>query len=196
MGAIPRVRRAFRPLTSALIIAAGAVLATAAIPGSAAASPTCRAVTWGSSPAALATMSTQPIHAVRTGIHPFYDRIVVDLAGAGTGRLGFDVRYVTAVHREGSGAVVALRGNADIQIVVRAPAYNIETGKATFQPNRPNDFANLARFPALRQLAFAGSFEGQTTIGLGVRSRLPIRVFVLPGPGTGHRLVIDVYHRW
>ena len=40
----------------------------------------------------------------------------------------------------------------------------------------------------------AGSFEGQTTIGLGVRARLPFRVFVLAGPGSGSRLVVDVAH--
>jgi hypothetical protein len=29
-----------------------------------------------------------------------------------------------------------------------------------------------------------------------VRARLPFRVFVLRGPGSGSRLVIDVAHRW
>jgi hypothetical protein len=38
--------------------------------------------------------------------------------------------------------------------------------------------------------------EGQTEIGLGVRARLPFRVFPLAGPGDGSRLVIDVAHRW
>jgi len=44
--------------------------------------------------------------------------------------------------------------------------------------------------------AYAGSFEATTTVGLGVRARLPFRVFVLAGPATGSRLVIDVAHRW
>lgn len=48
----------------------------------------------------------------------------------------------------------------------------------------------------LRQVAVAGSFEGRTTFGVGVRARLPMWVFVLDGPGTGSRLVIDVAHRW
>ena len=43
---------------------------------------------------------------------------------------------------------------------------------------------------------FAGSFEGYTSIGLGVRARLPFRVFMLDGPGTSSRLVVDVAHRW
>jgi hypothetical protein len=45
-------------------------------------------------------------------------------------------------------------------------------------------------------VGWAGSFEGQTTLGLGVRARLPFRAFVLPGPGSGSRLVVDVAHRW
>jgi hypothetical protein len=42
----------------------------------------------------------------------------------------------------------------------------------------------------------AGSFEGLTTIGLGVRAKLPFRVFTLNGPDGHSRLVIDVAHRW
>ena len=45
-------------------------------------------------------------------------------------------------------------------------------------------------------MAFAGTFEAVTQIGLGVRARLPFRVFTLDGPGNGSRLVIDVAHRW
>ena len=54
----------------------------------------------------------------------------------------------------------------------------------------------MAGYSTFRQVAWAGSFEGQTTVGLGVRARLPFRVFALTGPGTGSRLVIDVAHRW
>lgn len=42
-----------------------------------------------------------------------------------------------------------------------------------------------------RQVAWTGSLEGYTTIGLGVRARLPFRVFRLD-----NHLVIDVAHRW
>jgi hypothetical protein len=45
-------------------------------------------------------------------------------------------------------------------------------------------------------VAWAGSFEGYTRIGLGVRGRLPFRVFTLDGPGAGSRIVIDVAHFW
>ena len=161
-----------------------------------AAAPACPTVYWGSLPERASGMTTQPIVAVRTGEHRCYDRVVIDLAGAGRGRLGYDVRYVAAVHREGTGTPLTLRGAADLQITVRAPAYNVRTGATTFDPAHPNRLANLTGYSALRQLAYAGSFEGYTTFGLGVRARLPMRAFVLDGPGSGHRLVIDVYHHW
>jgi hypothetical protein len=40
-------------------------------------------------------------------------------------------------------------------------------------------------------VVYAGDLEG-ATVGLGVRERLPFRVFTLTGPD---RLVVDVAHR-
>jgi hypothetical protein len=52
---------------------------------------------------------------------------------------------------------------------------------------------NVAGFSTFRSITNAGSFEGQTTYGLGVRARLPFRVFTIAG---GHgRIVVDVAHR-
>ena len=52
----------------------------------------------------------------------------------------------------------------------------------------------MAGYSTLRAVEYGGSFEGYTTIGLGVRARLPMRVFTLPGPGNG--FVVDVAHHW
>jgi hypothetical protein len=49
-------------------------------------------------------------------------------------------------------------------------------------------------FRTFRQVVSAGSFEGITTIGRGLRAKRPFRVLVLSGPGRGWRLVIDVAH--
>ena len=54
----------------------------------------------------------------------------------------------------------------------------------------------MTGWTTFRQVAYAGSFEGQTSFGLGVRARLPFRVFTLAGPGAGSRIVVDVAHRW
>ena len=54
----------------------------------------------------------------------------------------------------------------------------------------------MASYSTFREVAYGGSFEGYTTIGLGVRARPPMRVFPLPGPANGDRFVVDVAHHW
>ncbi|GAA1122504.1 hypothetical protein GCM10009630_20420 [Kribbella jejuensis] len=154
---------------------------------------------WGSLPEVnnhvRSPLSKPPttVTGVRTGRHACFDRLVVDLTGGAT---GYDVRYVSSVRQDASGRLVPLRGGARLRIVVRAPAYDISTGRATYTPRNANELANVSGYSAFRQVAFAGSFEGQTTLGLGVRARLPFRVFTVPGPGSHARLVVDVAHHW
>jgi hypothetical protein len=50
----------------------------------------------------------------------------------------------------------------------------------------------VSGFPSFRQVASAGSFEGYTTLGLGMRRGLPFRVLVLSGPGRHTRIAIDL----
>ncbi len=45
-------------------------------------------------------------------------------------------------------------------------------------------------------MVFGGSFEGYTTFAVGVRATLPFRVFILAGPGSHSRVVLDIAHRW
>jgi len=140
-------------------------------------------ISWGSLPKSAAPSATGHAGSVigaRAGRHACYDRLVIDVRGP---IAGYDVRYVDAVHAEGSGKAVPVLGGARLQVTVGAPA-----DRAT----RPLDVAGWSTF---RQVAWAGSFEGSTTLGLGVRARLPMRVFVLPGAEVT-RLVIDVAHRW
>lgn len=206
MGANTRFRSARSILVSMALAAglalAGIVIAPAAsatappvmAPVAAAVPAGCPTVYWGSLTKDRAGSTSSAITGLRTGSHACFDRVVVDVAGGG--QLGYDVRYVGRVSQDASGAAVPVRGGATIQIVVRAPAYSVATGHATYHPANPRELTNVAGYPTLRQLAYAGSFEGQTTIALGVRARLPMRVFVLDGPGSGQRLVIDIAHRW
>jgi hypothetical protein len=130
---------------------------------------------------------------VRSGRHACYDRLVIDVDGPVTG--GYRVQYVSAVRAEGSGNVIPLRGGADLEIVVFVPAYD-DNGNSTYNPTNRMELRNFAGYQTFRQAAWGGSFEGQTTLGLGTRARLPFRVLVLAGPGDGYRIVIDVAHRW
>jgi hypothetical protein len=144
---------------------------------------------WSSSPVNASRPvgpSTAHVADIRVGAHGCYDRLVIDL---GPGRAaGYRVRYVRAVRGQGSGQVIPLRGRANLEITVDANA-------AGSFPASSSELANVSGFPALRQVAGAGSFEGQTDIGVGVRARLPFHVQYLSGPGRDSRLVIDVAHR-
>ena len=155
------------------------------------AAPYCGQV-WGSLPEGVGQGPGGPqITNVRAGRHTCFDRLVIDMNGPS---FGYRVAY-EPVENQGSGAVIPLRGGADLEIVVYAYTYDA-AGRPTYRPANLNELVNVSGFATFRQVASGGSFEGYTTIGLGVRARLPFRTFVLPGPGTGSRLVIDVAHRW
>ena len=163
--------------------------AVAATPASAA-SATCPVVFWGSLPKTSEMMTTQALTNIRTGQHACYDRIVFDISAGAGGIVGYRVSY-GSVFTEGKGDPVPLAGDADLRIVILAPAY--DPSGPTYDPAT---VPNVSGYSTFREVAFAGTFEGQTTVGLGVRARLPMRAFVLSGPGNGQRLVVDVAHRW
>jgi hypothetical protein len=155
--------------------------------------PTCPTVDWGSGAKTQAGGGTlAPVVTSRVGQQSCFDRFVIELAGPPA---GYDVRYVSSVSQEGSGEPVALAGGAKLQVVVRAPAYNL-SGTTTYQPADPNHVHDVTGFSAFRQIVYLGSFEGVTSWGVGVRARLPMQVTVLPGPGSHARVVIDVAHNW
>jgi hypothetical protein len=130
---------------------------------------------------------------VRAGQHPCYDRLVVYFAARPS---AFHLRYVPAVTTQAKGDVLPLRGGAFLEIVLLTTTYDINTGAPTYHPANRNELVNVIGWRTFRQVADGGSFDGYTTIGLGVRARLPFRVFTLPGPGAHSRLVIDVAHHW
>lgn len=190
------VRRALvaTVLVGALPLAATttSTASTASTGASGASVPTtsCRA-TWGSLPKTSSPMVAGPLTGVRSGRHDCFDRLVIDVAGAAP---GFSVRYVGAVLTEGRGTLVPLRGGARLQLVVRAPAYR-SNGTPSFTPAQTAEVVGVGGYSALRQVAWAGTFEGQTTLGVGVRARLPFRVFTIQDSGMS-RLVLDVAHHW
>ena len=162
-----------------------------AIPAAAQAGASCE-IRWGSLDKTAQITKTAPMVDVRAGRHACFDRLVVDVRAGGAN--GYSVKYVSTVTQDGSGIAVPLRGGARLQVTVAAPAY--DAYRQTYRPANPRELVNVTGWQTFRQLAWAGSFEGQSTIGLGVRARLPFRVFVLQGPGAGSRFVIDVAHHW
>ena len=152
-----------------------------------AAGPYC-GLRWGSTPEVVPTGSRGEVVDVRAGRHACYDRLVVDVDGDLD---GYFVRYVPAVRQDGSGDPVPLRGGARLEVIATA---GVRPTDAFFAG--AGELVDVSRYRTFRQVAWAGSFEGHTTVGLGVRARLPFRAFIVDGPGDRSRLVVDVAHRW
>jgi hypothetical protein len=62
---------------------------------------------------------------------------------------------------------------ARLEIRLSAPAY--DDGRPTLRFSDRRELSRVRGYRTFRQVALAGSFEGQTTLGLGVRARLPFR---------------------
>jgi hypothetical protein len=195
-----RVGAFTRLLVTAITLTAISGIGLVSAAPTAGAAPFC-GITWGSLDKTGDQLSGPPgnpdapdVFNARTGQHDCYDRFVVDL-GQPNGTAYF-VRYVPVVLGDASGLPVPLRGGAFIQISLRTFAHDLDTGLPTYAPPNPLEACNVAGFRTFRQVAFVDDFEGTVTFGLGVRARLPFRVFNLQGPGGGSRVVIDVAHRW
>lgn len=166
-------------------VALAAPLTVAATSSTASAAPYC-GIYWGSLAKQSAPMTGGLVADLRTGRHACFDRMVFDI-GVGSGTVGYDVRYVDKVTNPASGGVVSVAGGARLQITIHAPATK------RYPPGGSTTFSGWGAF---RQVTWVSSFEGYTDVGLGVRGRLPMRVFTLPHAAGGERLVIDVAHRW
>lgn len=177
----------------AAAIVTTAALATAASAGTAAPAASC-ATHWASLPKSGGTLSVAPLIAVRTSQHGCYDQVVFEFSGRAS---GYRLQYGRPV-TQGTGVDLApyMAGGALLQVVLLDPDHNIRTGAITYAHKPGDHVANILGDRTLRDVIYGGSFEGYTCFGVGVRTRLPFRVFVLPGPGTHSRIVVDIAHQW
>ncbi|WP_247597596.1 hypothetical protein [Streptomyces sp. RKND-216] len=195
------MRRMITLFVTAAVAGAGPVQASAAADGGAAsAAVTARgaaascAVTWGSPPKSAPFVSNRPLVDVRTGRHACFDRMVLDIrSDAPATAAGYHVCYVSRFQQDGSGRPLPMSGGAVLEIVVGAPSYDPETFEPTYagRPGRPLPGVDLDGYRTFRDARYGASYEGTTQLGLGVRARLPFRVFPLGG-----RVVVDVAHSW
>lgn len=191
MNDLRHSRRVVRPLFLALALGLAPATAVTAAPTAASAC----AASWGSLAEQRAPHTGKQLTNIRSGRHRCFDRLVLDINADGKGTPGYRIRYVARILQDGSGAEVPLRGAAQLRVIVNAPAYD-RHGNPTYEPTDKRELVDVAGYRTFRQVAWAGTFEGQTTIGLGVRARLPWRVLVLRNADGGHRVVVDVAHRW
>jgi hypothetical protein len=191
------LRRLVVLATSAVAVA---VTAFALSPPAEATTASSCAVSWGS--LAKQGPATGPVPRallsnVRAGRQDCYDRLVIDIRGTSTMK-SYRVEYVRQVTEDPSGRPVPLRGGAYLQIAVGS-ADHTTSGTPTYTPANRRELVDVTGFSAFRQVAWAGSSEGISSVGLGVRARLPFRVTTLagiPGSSTGTRVVIDVARSW
>ncbi|WP_431683674.1 AMIN-like domain-containing (lipo)protein [Kitasatospora sp. KL5] len=182
---------------AAVMLATG-VAATAVPTASAVTASTACPGGWGSLDRQDRTVPYQPqaLANIRTGAQECFDRLVVDVPGTSAANpLAYRVHYTdgNAVYQSGSGTPIPVRGGAVLEVVVGATAYDPATWQAVY-PARSGDplpGVDLTGYRTFVDTRFAGSFEGESQFGVGVRARLPFRVFQLD-----NRLVIDVAHSW
>ncbi|MCO1578917.1 hypothetical protein M8C13_24485 [Crossiella sp. SN42] len=170
----------------ALLLSALAALSLTA-PLTASATPGYCGIDWGSGDKSAMLTTTAELTNLRAGRQDCFDRLVFDFRGPVD---GYAVSYVPEVTEDPTGNPVPLRGGAKLLVRVDAPAYD-QHGNLTYHPANRAELLDVTGYQTFRQVAWAGSFEGQTHVGLGVRARLPFRVFTLP-----NRVVVDVAHLW
>ena len=170
-----------------LVLALTTAIAAFVLPATAQAAPYC-GITWGSLDKA-GGQGGGTLANVRAGQHDCYDRLVIDLGGSAA----YNVGYVDQVRRDPSDQPVTLAGGARLQI--RLHGVNGDS-YANAHRSGLDHVVNVSGYRTLRQVALTGSFENVTSFGVGVRARLPFRVFTLSGPGGTSRVVVDVAHAW
>ncbi|MEU7241377.1 AMIN-like domain-containing (lipo)protein [Streptomyces sparsogenes] len=185
---------------AALTLAGAGLAATAGTAGAATTSRTAKAAAeacatrWGSGDRTAQATDHKPLANIRAGQHECYDRLVFDVKGGTTAEpTGYRVGYVDAMYQDGSGDPIAVGGGAILEIRVAATSYDTGTGAETY-PGRAGKTlpgVDVTGYRTFRDTRYGASFEGETQIGLGVRARLPFRVFQ-----SGDHLIVDVAHSW
>lgn len=154
-----------------------------------------RVTTWDFRPDREPGSSSDRLFQVRLGQHKCFDRVVFDIDG--TEKPGALVRYVDIVRADGSGEPYPVAGDAALEVIVRASisGYPESTGTFGRPGNRLYTAEDLRDWRTVREVRFAGFFEGQSTIALGVRENLPFRAFTLVDADAGvSKLVVDIAH--
>ncbi|WP_236827286.1 MULTISPECIES: GerMN domain-containing protein [unclassified Blastococcus] len=137
--------------------------------------------TAAASPGAAVTVTD-----VRAGRQAGFDRVVLEVAGAGLP--GWAARYVPDPLSAGSGLPVDVAGDAVLQLVLTGVGLPGDTGVAPYAGPDPV----VLDGPAVREVVIDSVFEGQLVAFLGTAGERPFRVYRLQSP---NRVVIEVLHQ-
>jgi hypothetical protein len=117
---------------------------------------------------------------VRTARGNGYDRVLFTFRG---GLPGYRIGYVATV-RDEADRPLALRGGSALSVAFAPALAHEPDGSPTFRGG-----TITTGYPSLRQVRFAGDFEGRVAFGVGVAGRGGFRVTELTGPD---RVAVDV----
>lgn len=144
-------------------------------------------VTAGAVPAQSAETSQQQVQmltGIRTGVHPTFDRIVLDFTPGFRPEVGY--QFGDELYMDGSGDIAWLTGCAFLGVQVdpaRATDYDYNPTYLGPHKFRTRNLSNVMA------IAITGDFESLLSIGIGMRKQTWAKVFTLTGPD---RVVIDV----
>jgi hypothetical protein len=119
---------------------------------------------------------------VRAAQHPTYDRLVFEFAGPLP--TGYDVRFVSQIVEDGSGAPVPMVGEALLRVRFTTAVGHDDSGQVTFGARR-RTFA----LPNLIQVNESGDFEAVLSFGVSLAQATLFTAFTLTDPS---RVVIDI----
>ncbi len=120
-----------------------------------------------------------------------YDRIAINI---GETAVHYNVNYVENVTTVGKGDNLSLGGGAKLRISIQAGAYSTATDDwqtvypATVGQTLPG--VDVNGYSVLRDVKWGGSFESNSTIGVGVKEKLPFRVVT-----EGNQVYVDIAHK-
>lgn len=190
--------RRWMTVPMALVLAAGA--AAVAAPTAFAATPAAAVAecqtAWGSLDKAGGrhTDDYRYMTNIRTGAHPCFDRMVIDIPGTSPAKpVPYRIDYRDSpIGNTTDERRIDIAGGKVLNIVAWAHTVDAQWNKT--YPVKLGDKlpgVDLTGYRTFVEARATGMHAGETQISLGVRARLPYRVFQLD-----NRLVIDVAHTW
>lgn len=146
---------------------------------------------WNTEPdkSAELTYTEAQILNVRIGKQDCFDRVVIDINNGP--EVGFYASYEPVVRQDGSGEPIEVAGGAALQLIVGAPATMLADPGFTLYPAsvlEANDWQ------ALREVRYAGFFEGQSTFAIGVAQERPFAVSTVVREGQVTHVIVDIAH--
>lgn len=107
----------------------------------------------------------------RVGIHPDYDRLVVEYKAGGKGSLEWSAAYVPEAIEDASGHVIEMEGEAILQITVTGIRIPFDDEPYDYNLDPAIDSSSV-----IKDARVSSSFEGRHMIYIGLDQKRPYRV--------------------